>query len=174
MPHDNWLTLRRARPRDAHAIAAVHVGSWQVAYRGLVPERFLDALDVDERASSYRFSARGPDEPVVWIAAHGADVVGLVAVGRCRDEDGIGAGEVWALYVAPSNWRSGIGSRLLAKGEELLVHRGFADATIWVIERNTRARRFYEIAGWRCDGRVQTIEVGGRDITEVRYHKTLS
>lgn len=174
MPRDSSLTLRPAQSRDARGVAAVHVGSWQAAYRGLVPEKFLDALDVDERANSYRFGTRGPDETVVWIVAQGENVVGFIAVGRCRDDDHVGAGEVWALYVAPSNWRSGIGSRLLAKGEELLVHRGFADATIWVIERNTRARRFYEIAGWRCDGRVQTIEVGGRDITEVRYHKTLS
>jgi GNAT superfamily N-acetyltransferase len=110
------LKLRRAQAGDARSVAAVHVGSWQIAYRGLVPKTFLDELDGDERARGYRFNARGPDESVVWIAAMSEEVVGFVAVGRCRDVDQPDSGEVWALYVAPSNWRLGIGSRLIAKG----------------------------------------------------------
>jgi ribosomal protein S18 acetylase RimI-like enzyme len=174
VPRDSSLTLRPAQSRDARGVAAVHVGSWQAAYRGLVPEKFLDALDVDERANSYRFGTRGPDETVVWIVAQGENVVGFIAVGRCRDDDHVGAGEVWALYVAPTRWRSGIGSRLLSKGEELLAQRGFAEATLWVLERNAPARRFYESAGWHYDDKVQTIQVSGLDVTEVRYLKSLS
>jgi GNAT superfamily N-acetyltransferase len=150
------------------------VGSWQVAYRGLVPQAFLDALDIDQRATSYRFNARGPDGSVVWVATESEDVVGFVAVGRCRDADQADSGEVWALYVAPLNWRSGIGSHLMAKAEQLLVTRGFSGATLWVLEGNAQGRRFYESAGWHCDGAVQTVHVGGRDLTEVRYRKSLS
>jgi ribosomal protein S18 acetylase RimI-like enzyme len=150
------------------------VGSWQVAYRGLVPKEFLGALNVEERASRYRFGASGSDEPEMWLAALDHGVVGLVAVGRSRDEDRSAAGEVWSLYVDPANWRSGIGSRLLAKGEDLLRERGCADATLWVLDGNTQARQFYEGAGWRFDGTRQTIDVGGHDLSEVRYFKTLS
>lgn len=166
--------MRRAEPRDALELGDVHVGSWQVAYRGLVPKEFLDALNVEERASRYRFGAGESDEPEMWLAARDHVAVGLVVVGRSRDEDRSAAGEVWALYVAPANWRSGIGSRLLAKGEELLAERGFTYATLWVLEGNTQGRQFYEGAAWRFDGTRQTIDVGGHDLSEVRYFKSLS
>jgi ribosomal protein S18 acetylase RimI-like enzyme len=174
VPDDGSLTLRRAEPRDALELAAVHIGSWQVAYRGLVPKEFLDALNVEERASRYRFGAGGSDEPEMWLAAQDNVVAGLVVVGRSRDEDQNSAGEVWSLYVAPSNWRSGIGSRLLGTGEDLLAQRGYEDATLWVLEGNSQARQFYEGAGWRFDGTRQTIDVGGHDLSEVRYFKSLT
>ena len=174
MTDDGSLTVRRAEPRDALELACVHVGSWQVAYRGLVPKEFLDALNVEERASRYRFGAGGSDEPEMWLAARDNVIAGLVVVGRSRDHDQNAAGEVWSLYVAPSNWRSGIGSRLLATGEDLLAQRGYEDATLWVLEENSQARQFYEGARWRFDGTRQTIDVGGHDLSEVRYFKSLT
>ena len=110
----------------------------------------------------------------MWLAAQDNVVAGLVVVGRSRDEDQNSAGEVWSLYVAPSNWRSGIGSRLLGTGEDLLAQRGYEDATLWVLEGNSQARQFYEGAGWRFDGTRQTIDVGGHDLSEVRYFKSLT
>jgi GNAT superfamily N-acetyltransferase len=139
-----------------------------------VSNEYLDALDVDERAGRYQFDARGPDEPVTWVAAQDDVVVGLVTVGLCRDEGRSAAGEVWALYVEPASWRSGVGSRLLAKGEELVVESGCAEATLWVLEGNAQGRRFYEGARWRFDGTRQTIHIGERDLGEVRYVKSLS
>ena len=38
------MTVREAQPRDAAEVAGVHVRSWQVAYRGLFPDDYLDGL----------------------------------------------------------------------------------------------------------------------------------
>ena len=38
------VELRRAVPGDENEVAEVHVRSWQVAYRGLLPDAYLDAL----------------------------------------------------------------------------------------------------------------------------------
>ena len=37
--------VRRATVDDADAIGWIHVESWQVAYRGLVPDWYLGSLD---------------------------------------------------------------------------------------------------------------------------------
>ena len=113
-----------------------------------------------------------PGAPETWIAVDGADVVGFVTVGPGRDKDLPGLGEVRAVYVAPDRWRSGAGSALLAKAETLLGDAGFNDAYLWVLEDNTRARRFYERAGWAPDGARKVVEIGGRPLAEVRYRKT--
>ena len=40
------VTLRDATPADALDIATVHVESWQVGYRGLMPDEVLDGLSI--------------------------------------------------------------------------------------------------------------------------------
>lgn len=48
------------------------------------------------------------------------------------------------------------------------------EATLWVLEANARARRFYERKGWAVDGAAREEEVGGRRVTEVRYRRLLA
>jgi hypothetical protein len=67
------VTVRRAVPDDARGIAEVQVGTWRVAYTGLVADDVLDSLSVDERARQFRAWLGG-----TWSARH------FVA-----DEDGI-------------------------------------------------------------------------------------
>lgn len=38
------------------AVARVHVRSWQVAYRGLIPDGYLDRLCPEDRAVRYDFT----------------------------------------------------------------------------------------------------------------------
>jgi GNAT superfamily N-acetyltransferase len=166
--------LRRATGADAVAVAAMHVRAWQTAYRGIISDPFLDALDVESRAGRYAFDRSGPGDPETWIAVDGDDVVGMVSVSPSRDEDLPGLGEVRALYVAPDRWRSGAGSALMAGAERLLTDAGFTDALLWVLEDNALARRFYEAAGWEVDGRVKAVEIGGRELGGVRYRKALT
>jgi len=166
--------LRRATGADAAAVAAMHVRAWQAAYRGIIPDLFLDGLDAGSRASRYSFDRSGPGDPATWITVDGDDVVGMVCVSPSRDEDLPELGEVRALYVAPDRWRSGAGSALMAKAERLLTDAGFTEAFLWVLEDNARGRRFYEAAGWDADGRTKTAVIGGRELVEVRYRKTLT
>lgn len=52
--------------------------------------------------------------------------------------------------------------------------RGFASLMLWVLERNLRARRFYEGFGLRPDGGRQTRpEWLGEGVYEVRYNLEL-
>jgi GNAT superfamily N-acetyltransferase len=166
--------LRRATGADATAVAAMHVRAWQAAYRGIVPDAVLDGLDVASRAARYSFDRSGPDDPATWIAVDGGDVVGMVCVSPNRDEDLPGLGEVQALYVAPVRWRSGVGGALMAKAEQLLFDAGFIEASLWVLEDNAGARRFYEAAGWDPDARIKTVEIGGLGLVEVRYRRRLA
>jgi GNAT superfamily N-acetyltransferase len=169
----SW-SLRRARGDDAIAVATMHVRAWQEGYRGIVPDEFLDGLDATARAARYTFDVEGPDARESWIALAGATVLGMAALGPCRDEDAADLGEVEALYVLPGRWRSGVGSALLARAERRLVERGYREAVLWVLVDNERGRRFYEARGWRPDGSAKTLQIGGRALGEIRYRKRLA
>jgi RimJ/RimL family protein N-acetyltransferase len=171
MPKPTTFSLRRATGADAPGVAATHIQAWKVAYRGIVPDAHLDGLDVATRAARYNFDAIAPGAPETWIAVDGGEVVGFVTVSPGRDEDLPTLGEVRAVYVTPDRWRSGAGSALLARAEVLLGDAGFNEAHLWVLEGNTRARRFYERAGWALDGARKVVEIGGRPLAEVRYRK---
>ena len=50
----------------------------------------------------------------------------------------------------------------------------YAEATLWVLEENPRARAFYERCGWSLDGERKSEERWGVSAAEVRYRKRLA
>src|SRR5207302_1688499 len=101
--------VRPAVPHDAAAIARLHIRSWQVGYRGQLPETLLDALDADLEPRTARWQhfiteakARGQ---VQLVAEVDGRVVGFVTFGPSEDEPrDPGIGEVYAIYVDPDEW----------------------------------------------------------------------
>ena len=163
--------IRRAIPADARPIAEVHVRTWQEAYRGIVPDAVLDALDVDERERSWNEWIGTPPEGAETFVAdeHGA-VVGFVNVGRDRSGEA-GVGELNAIYLREEHWGRGIGQALMERAVAALSAAGYDEAVLWVLADNVRTRRFYEAAGWAADGAEQELE--GLGLPEVRYRRRL-
>jgi GNAT superfamily N-acetyltransferase len=168
---DNALMvhIRRATPADAMAVADVHIHSWRVGYRGLIPQDFLDELSIAEQASRYAFATDEPTDIHTLVAVDGSAICGHVTVGPSRDPDQPDIGEVWSLYVAQPHWGTGVAQVLFAAGIDALVHAGHGRALLWVMAANSRARRFYESAGWRPDGAARIEVIGGYPVAEVRY-----
>jgi len=82
-------------------------------------------------------------------------------------------GEVSLIYLEPQAVGKGIGRALFARAVTDLQQRGYAQAILWVLETNARARQFYEAAGWTADGASKTEEWPGLVLREVRYRKAL-
>ena len=76
-----------------------------------------------------------------------------------REQDPV-AGEVYALFVDPPRWGSGIGHALLERGLDHLRSLDLTDARLWVLDRNDRARSFYEARGWVDTGEVREDDRG--------------
>ena len=73
-------TLRLANPSDAHGLAEMHVATWQVAYRGLLPDDFLDGLTVAARAERWQqILTNSPRQ--TWVACE-ADTRRRLRLGR--------------------------------------------------------------------------------------------
>ena len=164
------MIVRDATSGDADAIERIRIRGWQVAYRHLYPPEELDGLDIDAR----RWRRRLEHPPLGWstfVAGDGGQLLGFASVGPSRDEDGLG--ELYAIYVDPEAWSRGVGRALLARAEEQLAAE-WAEATLWVLEDNPRARRFYEAAGWRPDGARQEVERLRAAPAEVRDRKRLT
>jgi len=170
------IITRRAVPEDAWAIATIHVRAWQKAYRGIVPDDYLDTLSIDQRATGWRQILTHKDSGDVWVALKDDLVLGWISSGPSRDSgSGPATGEIWAIYVSPEHWRTGIGRLLYAEAEQRLAELGMKEVTLWVLKGNTHARRFYESLGFSIDpGAEKTMTKTGAELSELRMRKQLS
>ena len=163
------VEIRDVRLEDADALGAIHVLAWQKAYRGLMPDEYLDGLSIDERRAMWKDHLRdGTGDSRVLVAAQRGQVRGFATVGPDRGDEK-DAGELYAINLHPDHWRHGIGRKLLDASVDALREGGYRRAVLWVHVGNDRARRFYEALGWRCDGEAKYGNVLGADTHEVRY-----
>ena len=171
---DEGFQVRRPGPADATAIAEVHVATWKAAYAGIFHDDFLSAMSVGHRAEVWnRILEEAADGAGLHVALAGGRIVGFAHGGPSRDTDGRDAAEVYAVYVLPGYWGTGVGRALLDALVAELTAGGAPEATLWVLEPNHRARAFYEREGWKPDGRAETIERGNTAVQELRYRRPL-
>ena len=172
------LVVRPAVIDDAGQITEAHVQGWQVAYRGIMPDSYLDGLsnDMADRRARWRVQIAVPANPGVHntVVERDGTVVGWASAAPSRDDDATEeTGEIWGIYVHPDHWRTGAGGALMRAALEHLAAEGYTEATLWVFEENRGARGFYERYGWRPDGATHFFERGGGRVPEVRYRRPL-
>ena len=167
------MILRRAVPGDEPAVAAVHARSWRAAYRGLLPDSFLDTLGPGHFEHRYTFGASGPDVPVTVVAEEDGWIRGFATVAPATDPDVVGAGELTSIHVDPGWWSRGLGRLLLEDARQRMAAQRWTTAVLWMLEGNERADRFYRRDGWRPDGARRVIAVDGTDVQDVRYARRL-
>lgn len=170
------VIIRRADFKDARPLAEMHVASWQAAYHDLLPSAFLASLSIDRRTAGWE-GWLVEDSRQVFVAEEAGRVVGYVAFGPTRDADlaAAEAGEVYGIYVHPDLWNRAYGTRLMNHALAGLLNDGFSLATLWVLEGNQRAIRFYERCGFHADGATK-LEHRQPDVVlhELRYRRTLA
>ena len=81
--------------------------------------------------------------------------------------------ELYALYVAPGWWSTGTGRALMQQVLEETRREGYPRIVLWVLEQNARARRFYERAGFRRQGRSHVLHELGA-VTEICYERDIT
>jgi GNAT superfamily N-acetyltransferase len=161
MPVPAGLRFRAAGPGDAHAIAALHAGSWQRHYRGAFSDAFLDNDVAGYLLPLWTERLASPDPQARTILA---EIDGTV-VGLARTL--LGEHPVWGAYldnlhVAHGLKRQGIGTRLLAlTGQEVVDWSPSSGLHLWVLEQNSDARAFYAARGGACVERAGVPPPGG-------------
>ncbi|MBL8782830.1 MAG: GNAT family N-acetyltransferase [Alphaproteobacteria bacterium] len=122
------VEIRRAKSNETAEVAAVFIASQGDA----LP--FLRALHTDEETIAFiREDVFTKDD--VWVAHDGVHIVGMMALAGTHIDH---------LYLLPSHYRRGVGTRLMAKAKELHPE----NLTLYAFAVNTRARAFYEHHGF--------------------------
>lgn len=190
--------IQSASAADAAQIAAVRRDSWFAAYGGIIPSWIIDRVTAPDGGAQVRQSFRTRPWQAMIAAVDGrpgqagaageaaSGIVGYASFGPELDVLGApwphpltAAGragrtaELYALYVHPAWWSTGTGRALMDRVLAKVAAAGYLCVTLWVLEDNARARRFYERAGFAPDGARHVLgDLGG--VTEIRYRRVLS
>ncbi|MDO8611028.1 MAG: GNAT family N-acetyltransferase [bacterium] len=164
------LIIRNATVEDAPQIATIHVRGWQCAYRGQIPDKYLDGLSIEKRTKTWtkQIQEKKPGEHI-YIAELNKKIVGWYTAGKSRDKDAAkDTGELQGIYIHPYHVGQGVGSKIMNHVINSLKRGGYKKATLWVLETNTIARRFYEKRGWVVEGKTKIEKKDGFDLHEIR------
>lgn len=161
---------RPAIGADAAAIASVHVDSWRETYPGMLPDRYLAAMDVADYEDRWLRTLQDPyHRSAVFVVEELGRVVGFASCGRERDGDARYAGELYAIYLLSGARGRGLGRALVEAASGALAMRGMTSMVVWVLRDNNRARGFYErLGGVYLRERPLDLETG-IDVPEVSY-----
>lgn len=117
------LVLRDATPEDRDLIISMHVRSWMAAYRGLLPDAYLDRDIHAERAAHWATHLpelmQGAGRVV--IALHGGEAVGFTCL---IEPDEHGSVLVDNLHALPGHKGLGTGTAMLAEAIRWARERG--------------------------------------------------
>ena len=139
--------IREATAADLPFIRELHLASWRDAYRGMLPDAYLDGpVEADMHARWDRL----PEPAIVLVAPEGFV---CCLLGRPIPY-------VDNLHAAPSARRSGTGRALMARLASALLARAERAMYLTVIDANARARGFYRAMGGVEGAPLEEIEGG--------------
>ena len=151
---NNHLTIRHAQPDDAEAIDGVRVAAWKAAYSRLLPADYLQSLSAGSDLSGLRDRlGSSADNFSAYVALLEKQICAFSFMGNPRYDTNSGTVELYALNVIPSDWRAGVGARLLAQSLGEAKQQRFEQMELWCISENDRAIQFYKSFGFTDTGR---------------------
>ncbi len=152
---------------DIFEISNIYEQSWKFAYKGIIPQEYLDSIPVGK----WVVNLDKPNQNSL-IAIENDKVIGTVNFGKSRFNDFADYGEIVAIYFLPEYIGKGYGKVLLKSAVKELFRLGYYDVFLWVLKDNTRARNFYERFGFTASDNFCNVNIGGKDLREIQYFYT--
>ena len=158
--------IRAAVPEDAAKCADIHMRSWVFAYSDCVPMDVIENRNVHRPAMWIRLLETSKN--IHYVAVYDSIIVGFITINPAGDSDLPGSVyELSGLYLDPDYVGKGFGRLAMdwVKGE--IASRGYETVSVWVLDKNYRAKAFYEKCGFKPYGACKESGLG--DTLEKRY-----
>lgn len=147
---DYNITIRLAVPSDAPDMAEVHMRSWEVAYKGILPDAYIR----EKNATRHDLYARviTEENETSYVIQYGGKTIGIMCVAPPQDKELTDCHELHYLYLHPDYFRRGIGTQAMEFACNIARSLGKTGLVLWVLENNTNSIEFYKKCGFASDG----------------------
>lgn len=172
----NDMTIKPATLEDAQTLASIHLPAQQKAYSGIVDAEYLAQQTVEGYTRNWAGWIEDPNNPIsVFISYDAGNPAGFICIGPLRTPPpGTSKirpaypSEIYAVHVHPDCWGKGHGRALMAQGAKSVKEQKQNALCLWVIEKNEKARGFYDHLGGQRLGK-KIIEFGPSQVRELCY-----
>lgn len=149
---------------DRMEISKIYEESWKFAYRGIIPQDYLNSI----QEGQWAINLDNPNRKTLVCIDNGR-IVGTSSFSESRFERFLGFGEIISIYLLPHYIGKGYGRNLLKSAIVELRKQGHENIFLWVLEENVRSRHFYEQFGFCQTNDFLNTNIGGKQLREVRY-----
>ena len=169
------MKIRNAQLGDEQSIAGVVVDTWKTAYRGILPDSYLESLTTEKHEEVFRKNIISKTETVLVLENQEKQIVGAVYGGQSR----LGAYdcEMIALYILSNYQKKGYGKWLFQELVKEHKKNQYKSMLLWTFKEN-RDRKFYEKLGglvreerpYSIDGNeIDIVGYTWQDINEIKF-----
>lgn len=187
------FTIRPALPADMPSVGLMQHACWMKAYPGILDDAFLAQLSPEGMAKYHaqhfdpetgaHVKPRMPflvaDYSGIVNPAQVNPILGMTRGGPTRTKTAAGDPvpasvfdkypfELFAIHVAASSHRRGIGRALFTAFAQAARELGETSVVLWVLSNNTPARAFYESLGGKVVGE-SFLTLGGKQYPQTAY-----
>ena len=164
------MNIRKINEKDdLKQISTIYEKSWKWAYKGIIPQNFLDKIPEGKWINHLKKS-----EMTSFVIEENDLLIGTASVCRSRFKCFADMGEIVSIYMLPEFAGRGYGRKLLEMAVNELQKMGFDKFFLWVLEKNYNARRFYENNGFTKSDKVLNDNIGGKSVKEIAYVKRIN
>lgn len=153
------MEVRKADAEDSTVVGEVHSSAWKSAYRGIIPDDYIDSDTASKRTEEFLESLKD-DKCTYFILEESGNAAGIV---KTREENN--TLEIESIYILNECRGKGVGRQFM---DFIKTYKPYDCITLWVLEANTKARRFYEQNGFVLNGDTRTIK-RGIELKQLRY-----
>ena len=158
-----------AQRDDLRALASLIHESWQVIYRGVIADDYLDTMSLEQRHERFveRFDA---GRMLFFKMLADGELIGVAVFGESGTEGFEQDGEISAIYLREDCVGKGYGHAFFTRIEQELRLEGYEHFVLTLLPENTRAHRFYLAQGYK-EVKRSVLRLGASDYPVVVMRK---
>lgn len=163
------ITIHKAKLGDEKILAYIQIESWKSAFADIISAEDLKrCTDIEKAEAMYENILKSGCAEMSILEIDGTPHC-IAAWSKARNPLFSDCAEIICIHSLCDNWGQGYGSMMMNYIIDEIKKSGYNSVLLWVFEKNTRARSFYEKHGFKLTDKTQI----SYDAVEVMYRKEL-
>ena len=163
------IKIRKARNVDKKTLAYIQTESWKSAFTDIISAEDMERCTDIAKAEAMYENVLKSDYAEISILEIDSRAHCIAAWSKARNPQFSDCAELICIHSFSENRGKGYGSLMMNHIIDEIKNSGYNSVLLWVFEKNTLARTFYEKHGFKLTDNTQI----SYDAVEVMYRKEL-
>ena len=149
------ILMRKAKLGDEKILAYIQTESWKSAFADIISDKDMEkCTDIAKAEAMYENVLKSGYAEMSILEIDGKPHC-IAAWSKARNPQFSDCAEIICIHSLCNNWGKGYGSMMMNHIIDEIKNLEYKSVLLWVFEKNTRARRFYEKHGFELTDNKQ-------------------